>query len=214
MRRGTNSSVRLGLVFSRQRDATVVRVVLTKPPRPSVLEQKLSALGCRTTDLESTERAFHGMVRAAQRRVVIMTPFLDSRGAAWLQEMLAHAPGGRTHPDSSQPGRLRAEGLPGRLRCHLVVAQGAQRACLQLFDATHGPWGGSDSRKGGALRPQHRLPGFVERNRGLPASKTRWRWASCLKDVPPLASLRSWTQSLLQPQDGYYVLLSSSLTWR
>lgn len=76
------------------RDATVAQVVLTKPPRPSVLEQKLSALGWRTTDLESTEHAFHGMVRAAQRRVVIMTPFLDSRGAAWLQEMLAHAPPG------------------------------------------------------------------------------------------------------------------------
>lgn len=76
------------------RDATVAQVVLTKPPRPSVLEQKLSALGWRTTDLESTEHAFHDMVRAARRRVVVMTPFLDHRGAAWLQEMLAHAPPG------------------------------------------------------------------------------------------------------------------------
>jgi len=73
------------------RDATVAQVVLTKPPRPSVLEQKLSALGWRTTDLESTEHAFHGMVRAAQRRVVVMTPFFDGTGAAWLQELLSHA---------------------------------------------------------------------------------------------------------------------------
>jgi len=73
------------------RDATVAHVVLTKPPRPSILEQKLSALGWRTKDLEPTEHAFHGMVRAAQRRVVVMTPFFDSTGAAWLQEMLAHA---------------------------------------------------------------------------------------------------------------------------
>jgi hypothetical protein len=72
-------------------DATVARVVLTKPPRPSVLEQKLSALGWRTTDLESTEHAFHGMVRAAQRRVVVMTPFFDNMGAAWLQELLSYA---------------------------------------------------------------------------------------------------------------------------
>lgn len=73
------------------RDVTVAQVVLTKPPRPSVLEQKLSALGWRTTDLEPTEHAFHGMVRAAQRRVVVMTPFFDITGAAWLQELLSHA---------------------------------------------------------------------------------------------------------------------------
>jgi phosphatidylserine/phosphatidylglycerophosphate/cardiolipin synthase-like enzyme len=72
------------------RDATVAQVVLTKPQRPSVLEQKLSALGWRTTDLEPTEHAFHGMVRAAQRRVVVMTPFFDSTGAAWLQELLSY----------------------------------------------------------------------------------------------------------------------------
>lgn len=29
------------------------------------------------------------MVRAAQRRVVVMTPFFDSTGAAWLQELLS-----------------------------------------------------------------------------------------------------------------------------
>lgn len=76
------------------RDATVAQVVLTKPPRPSVLEEKLSALGWRTTDLEPTEHAFHGMVRAAQRRVVVMTPFFDNAGAAWLQELLSHTPAG------------------------------------------------------------------------------------------------------------------------
>ncbi len=72
------------------RDATVAQVVLTKPSRPSMLEQKLSALGWRTTDLEPTEHAFHGMVRAAQRRVVVMTPFLDVTGAEWLQELLSY----------------------------------------------------------------------------------------------------------------------------
>jgi hypothetical protein len=60
------------------RDATVAQVVLTKPPRPSMLEQKLSALGWRTADLEPTEHAFHGMVRAAKHRVVVMTPFFDA----------------------------------------------------------------------------------------------------------------------------------------
>jgi len=72
------------------RDATVAQVVLTKPPRPSVLEQKLSALGWRTAELVATEKAFHGMVRAARRRVVVMTPFFDATGAKWLQELLSY----------------------------------------------------------------------------------------------------------------------------
>lgn len=72
------------------RDATVAQVVLTKPPRPSMLEQKLSALGWRTTELEATEHAFHGMVRAAKRRMVVMTPFFDSTGATWLTELLSN----------------------------------------------------------------------------------------------------------------------------
>lgn len=71
------------------RDATVAQVVLTKPPQPSVLEHELSTLGWRTTDLEPTEYAFHGMVRAAQRRVVVMTPFFDGTGAAWLQGLFS-----------------------------------------------------------------------------------------------------------------------------
>lgn len=73
------------------RDATVAQVVLTTPPRPSVLEQELSALGWRTAELEPTEHAFHAMVRAARRRVVVMTPFFDIRGASWLQELLSYA---------------------------------------------------------------------------------------------------------------------------
>lgn len=75
-------------------DATVAQVVLTKPPRPSMLEQKLSALGWRTNGLEPTQHAFHGMVRAAQRRVIVMTPFFDVTGAAWLQELMSHVRAG------------------------------------------------------------------------------------------------------------------------
>ncbi|MFP3492854.1 phospholipase D-like domain-containing protein [Pseudomonas sp. SIMBA_059] len=76
------------------RDATVAQVVLTKPPRPSMLEQKLSDLGWRTNGLEPTQHAFHGMVRAAQRRVVVMTPFFDATGGAWLQELMGHVHSG------------------------------------------------------------------------------------------------------------------------
>jgi phosphatidylserine/phosphatidylglycerophosphate/cardiolipin synthase-like enzyme len=76
------------------RDATIAQVVLTKPPRPSILEQRLSELGWRTADLEPTDHAFHSMVAAAQNRVVVMTPFFDLKGAAWLQELLCFASAG------------------------------------------------------------------------------------------------------------------------
>jgi len=68
-------------------DATIARVVLTKPPRPCVLETRLAELGWRTFDLEPTEYAFKRMVHEAQSRVVVMTPFFDVTGALWLKEL-------------------------------------------------------------------------------------------------------------------------------
>jgi phosphatidylserine/phosphatidylglycerophosphate/cardiolipin synthase-like enzyme len=68
-------------------DVTTARVVLTKPPRPSALENELTNLGWRTADLEATEHAFRAMVQEARARVVVMTPFFDERGARWLQEL-------------------------------------------------------------------------------------------------------------------------------
>lgn len=68
-------------------DSTVARVVLTKPPRPCVLEQELSKLGWRTFEIDPTDRAFTRMVQSAKRRVVVMTPFFDAIGALWLQTL-------------------------------------------------------------------------------------------------------------------------------
>ncbi|MFA6445486.1 MAG: phospholipase D-like domain-containing protein [Sterolibacterium sp.] len=78
-------------VSSVHKDATTARVVLTKPPTPSMLEQKLSELGWRTSELEPTEHAFHSMVRTAESRVVVITPFLDVTGALWLRELFSLA---------------------------------------------------------------------------------------------------------------------------
>lgn len=72
------------------KDATIAQVVLTRPQRPSILEQRLSDLGWRTAELEPTDHAFRGLVRTAQRRLVVMTPFFDGTGATWLQELMAY----------------------------------------------------------------------------------------------------------------------------
>jgi len=74
-------------VSSVHTDMTISRVVLTKPAKPSKLEQKLSELGWRTSDIEPTDHAFHSMVRSTMHRIVVMTPFFDVKGAIWLQEL-------------------------------------------------------------------------------------------------------------------------------
>lgn len=76
------------------RDATIARVVLTKPPRPCALEDQLSKLGWRTYDLEPTEHAFLRMVQQAKSRVVVMSPFFDVKGALWLKELFTQVPAG------------------------------------------------------------------------------------------------------------------------
>ena len=74
-------------VTSIHRDETKARVVLTKPSQPSALEFHLAQRGWRASDLEATQHAFHGLVRSAKSRVVVMTPFLDAKGAQWLKEL-------------------------------------------------------------------------------------------------------------------------------
>lgn len=68
-------------------DATEATIVLTKPPRPSCLEQELANLGWHTAGIEPTEHAFIGLVQSATKRVVVMTPFFDVTGAKWLREL-------------------------------------------------------------------------------------------------------------------------------
>lgn len=75
-------------------DDTEAKIVLTKPPRPSFLEQELAKLGWHTAGIEPTEHAFIGLVQAATRRVVVMTPFFDVTGAVWLKELFGQVGAG------------------------------------------------------------------------------------------------------------------------
>ena len=76
------------------RDATEAQVVLTRPTQSIALGRELAEAGWRTAGTEETERAFMTLVQRATWRVVVMTPFLDERGASWLRELLAAvAPG-------------------------------------------------------------------------------------------------------------------------
>ena len=74
------------------RDSTSVKVVLTKPAKPSRLEAELEGFGWKVAELESTTEAFLGLASSASERIVVMTPFLDLAGAEWLVRLLERAP--------------------------------------------------------------------------------------------------------------------------
>jgi phosphatidylserine/phosphatidylglycerophosphate/cardiolipin synthase-like enzyme len=71
------------------KDATEATVVLTRPVQSILLEAALADTGWRTFSTEHTEPAFADLVQRAVNRVVVMTPFLDERGAEWLRELVA-----------------------------------------------------------------------------------------------------------------------------
>jgi phosphatidylserine/phosphatidylglycerophosphate/cardiolipin synthase-like enzyme len=72
------------------RDRTLAQVVLTRPELSTALELRLVERGWRLSAIESTDQAFLGIVRCARQRLVVMTPFLDDKGAVWLKQLIGH----------------------------------------------------------------------------------------------------------------------------
>lgn len=64
------------------------RFVVTLPPGPSRVTQQLQKMaGSSFTTLTDTRDAFLHLARRAQERLVIMTPYIDSTGAAWAADL-------------------------------------------------------------------------------------------------------------------------------
>lgn len=64
------------------------RFVVTLPPGPSRVGQQLQDMaGSSFTTLTDTRDAFLHLARRAQERLVIMTPYIDSTGAAWAADL-------------------------------------------------------------------------------------------------------------------------------
>lgn len=74
------------------RDQTLARIVLTRPELSTTLESRLLERGWRLSAIESTDQAFLGIARSAARRLVVLTPFLDDKGAAWLRRLIELVP--------------------------------------------------------------------------------------------------------------------------
>lgn len=114
------------------RDATEARVVLTKPPQPSALEQWLAVAGWHTQSLEATDDAFRRMVQTARERVVVMTPFFDRTGARWLSSLLGGVASGVTRILVLRG--LEQHGKPAYPEGYAEVASWLMREAVQVFN--------------------------------------------------------------------------------
>lgn len=75
-------------------DAASVELAVTMPLSPSLLGANLSTSPGRPGGYLPTVEAFLRVARAAQTRLVVMTPFLDRRGFGWLREVVEAVPPG------------------------------------------------------------------------------------------------------------------------
>lgn len=74
-----------------QFEAVSVEVAVTMPMAPSWLEPELGSTLGRPGGYLPTNDAFLRVARAAQQRLVVMTPFLDTQGFGWLKAVMQAA---------------------------------------------------------------------------------------------------------------------------
>jgi hypothetical protein len=79
--------------FRRMRlSPSAIDFAVTMPMSPSFLETELSAILGRPGGYLTTSGAFVRLARAAARRLVIMTPFIDAGGFRWIRRVFEAAP--------------------------------------------------------------------------------------------------------------------------
>ncbi len=88
------------------------RLVVTMPPSPSRIERVLAASPSSSLlALTVTEDAFRHLACKAQRRLVVMTPYLDATGCTWVLDMFAHTPAPERVLIVQKPGELSNPGV-------------------------------------------------------------------------------------------------------
>jgi phosphatidylserine/phosphatidylglycerophosphate/cardiolipin synthase-like enzyme len=74
------------------RDEDVVDVVLTKPPRPSEMSQKLEDMLAGSWGLRDTRTLLPAIAESAKQAFTIMTPYLDETGAEIVINLYERTP--------------------------------------------------------------------------------------------------------------------------
>ncbi len=74
-----------------QKNATDVKIIATRPERAVALDKELAEAGWQTPRPEETDESMADLIAGATRSIVVMTPFLDSRGGTILKTLLERA---------------------------------------------------------------------------------------------------------------------------
>lgn len=87
------AAVLRGVAYSqhRHRDANNVEIVLSPPASPSRLMEVLPKVGFAWARLYDTKDSLIELASHAQRRLVVVSPFLDGEGVRWIAELFAAA---------------------------------------------------------------------------------------------------------------------------
>jgi len=83
------AAVLRGVAYARyrQRDANQVEITLSPPAHPSRLMEMLPKQGFSWTRLYDTKDSLIELASQAERRLVIISPFLDSEGLEWIGQL-------------------------------------------------------------------------------------------------------------------------------
>lgn len=130
---GVTECYRLGLLLKgaamyRERvhhDVDRVRVVLSKPPQPSRLVAELEGTLEGAWGLLATAELLGEMAARAERRMTIMTPFVDANGACRIVQLL-----GATR-DGVERQLVVRDGMPAAL---LDVVESLRNLGVKIFD--------------------------------------------------------------------------------
>lgn len=110
-------------------DENEVRVVLTRPPKPSRLEGALEASGYSYFGLDNTGEAFADMAVRASKRLVVMTPFLDNQGAALVLSLFE-----KTSKNVRRELILRSKDAGAPPDGYLIIRTALQELGVSVFD--------------------------------------------------------------------------------
>lgn len=110
-------------------DRDRVDVVLTKPPSPSMLTQTLQSMLQGTWGLRDTREVLPVVAEKAQKRFVVMTPFLDEYGGNVLCSLFKNVRGGA---EKQLIIRTTAEG--GLPEGYLAVASSLNALGVSVFN--------------------------------------------------------------------------------
>lgn len=118
----------------RKADAEKPMITLTRPRKPSRLDDVIQSDKTLRVCVEDTGKVFRSMAAQAKDRFVIMTPFLDHLGAKWVVSLFRNSP-----PSTSKALILRfldRPNLPGYPEGYISIEPQLKEMDVAIYDFT------------------------------------------------------------------------------